>query len=679
MTPNVKWIAFFLLMALHPLHDEFSWLIAQARTPVVRGIRQFAEAEYVIPKGHYRGTRFRSDTQPFLGLLLDAIDSGRWRRFATVGCVQSGKTIGSCILPIMLYLFEYKEAVIFGGPTMDLLEKRWGKEVLPAIKASRYADQLPTSGAASKGGFGAEMIFRNGASLTFMSGSGGDEKRSGDTARVVVLTEADKFDEAGETSRETDPVSQMEARTLSYPIAERRFYEECTVSVETGRIWTDYQAGTASRIACVCPHCGEYVTPEREHLLGWHDAETKEQAAAKAYFACPECAQAITPAERDAMNRSAKLVHRGQTIDADGVIHGDLPQTETLGFRWNAFNNLFWLPGELGAMEWEAIHAPNEDAQERKLTQFVWVKPYKPPDFDLTPLDAMEVRKRFADRRYGKGLVPDDTQHLVMGIDIGKRFCSWVLVAWRPDCRGHVVDYSTFEVPCDSMVLDRAILAALAEFRDDVVLAGWPTADGEMRIPELALVDAHYEPAAIYSFLRQPQTGRRFVASIGYGESQHDKMCRSYSQPKRGGNVKLLGEQYHVVWVAEERCFRIDMNADHWKTWLHKGLRVPQGEPGGIELYWSTDRNEHTSLAKQYAAEYPQETFVEGKGSTIRWIQKRRRNHQLDTSYMACVAGHICGVRLLPKPQAQPTNQAIDPRPALTMPDGRPYLVTERR
>ncbi len=163
--------------------------------------------------------------------------SGRWTRTAIAGCVQSGKsTIGS-ILPTLYYLFEWGEDTIFGAPTMKIDQDKWKKELRPAIMASRYANLLPIEGAGSEGGFAEEIQFLHGASLRFASAGGGDENRSGYPARCVVITEADKMDEAGRSSRETDPLRQLEGRSKSWLEAERRFHTECTVSIATGHIW----------------------------------------------------------------------------------------------------------------------------------------------------------------------------------------------------------------------------------------------------------------------------------------------------------------------------------------------------------------------------------------------------------------------------------------------------------
>ena len=56
--------------------------------------------------------------------------------------------------------------------------------------------------------------------------------------------------------------------------------------------------GTASRIMCPCPYCKEYACPEREHLLGWREAEDELAAIEKSYFCCPACGHALTSDDR---------------------------------------------------------------------------------------------------------------------------------------------------------------------------------------------------------------------------------------------------------------------------------------------------------------------------------------------------------------------------------------------
>jgi len=640
-------------------------------------MEEFASQEFVIPKGLHKGTLVNWDVQPFARLLVREFDNPRWRRSATVGCVQSGKSTWSWVLLALYYTCECKDSIVIGAPTTKILHKKWRKEILPALLASRYRNLLPREGLGSRGGNVEEIVLANGGTITFMSGGGGDENRSSDTVRCALVTEAVKMDTSGETSREAPPTVQIEGRTKSYPEELRRFHAECTVSVKTGFIWTEYQKGSASKIVCPCPHCGEHVTPEREQLVGWQHADSEVAARKSAYFACPNCGKRLTEQERVEMNRRATVIHRGQTIDRDGAIHGDPPETDTLGFRWNAFNNLFWTPGEIGAKEWVAKHAASgEEALERELCQFYWAIPYESPDFDLTPLDAHQVRRRFGDRRYTKGLVPEDYEKLALAIDCGKWFCTWSLAAARPGGRRHLVNYGTFDVRSRDMDEKKALPEALEIFRDEVILRGWYTAERKLVVPDVVFIDAGWHGDLVYEFCRK--SGNRFRPAIGFGLTQRNRRYRRYHQPsKTGSEVKLLGEEFHVVWLPTHRVFRVDFNTDYWKTRLFEALRLPPGNDGAMELYHADDPNEHLGLAKQYTAEKQREVFTPGVGVEIKWDVGNKKNHLLDNgSNFMCALRLLCPVRAQePKPPER--SAPSDAKPFLT-PDGRPYLLTDR-
>jgi len=654
-------------------------MIASARTPRLRTMREWAEQCLVIPEGKHRDTLFRVDTQPWARLLLDEYDAGRYNRFAVYGCVQSGKSLLAFVTPILYNLFQRKETVICGCPTMEMAAAKWSNELLPVILAGPYRQYLPTSGKGSRGGWSEEITFTNGATLRWMSAGGGDEQRSSYTSRVVVCTEVDKMDEAGDTSREADPITQMEARAASYDLPERLICFECTVSIETGRIHQEYLGGTASRVACPCPNCGEYVTPERDHLVGWQDARTAAEAERGAWFACPECGEEITDAQRRTMNESAKLVHRGQTIDADGTVHGDPPDTRTLGFRWNAFNNLFWSAGSIAVKEWTAAQNPHDDeAAERELCQFYWATPFVPPIFDLAPLDVVTLRQRTD--QWGKGQVPPATEFLTVGVDIGKWVSWWVAIAWQAGGAGHVIDYGSLENPSGSMQPGPAILASLREFRDDVLATGWPIATTpDFRVPDMVFVDCRYlGDEAVKPFTLE--SGDRVMPSIGHGEAQ--QYANRYSTPKgKSKTIGWVGAECHVALDKATGAWAAHVNADYWKTWLHEGLGVaidPAADgptPGAITLYHSTDRNEHLSLSKHLTAEKRVEEFIPERGTVTKWVRLSRKNHWLDCAYNACAAAHLVGVNLTqPRPAAV---QAAAPEITAEQ-TSEPYLLSAR-
>jgi phage terminase large subunit GpA-like protein len=484
----------------------------------------------------------------------------------------------------------------------------------------------------------------------------------------------------------------MEDRLASKDIFDRRFFGECTVSVPGGKIWKEYLGGTASKIVCPCPHCREHVCPEREHLRGWQEAETELAAIRLSHFCCPACGQALSDANRRSMNLQATLIHRGQTIDREGVIHGDPPETLTLGFRWNAFNNMFWSAGAIGWKEWKALRAEDPEAAEKELVQFYWVTPYESPDIETLKFDVDAVQKRWGTEF--KGTVPAGAKNLTIGVDLHKRLGWYVVIAWLPEGCGHIVDYGTFDIRSDDFGEQRAFQIALRDFGDRC-LAGWSWAGHEEKfVPDEIWFDCRYQgqgkgrpvgDQVVYAFCRE--AGPRFRPCLGFGASQRGAV--PYTAPKqKDKKCKYIGEQYHFDWEAEAGVHVAKINSDFWKTQLKECLSIPardeQGKanPGAITLFASTDRNEHITFAKHIDAEGPERQFSENSGNSIVWRTKSRQNHLGDAAYLAKAAGHKVGVRVVRTRQIAAI--ATSPRPPAApkksiRPDGRPFLITNRR
>lgn len=648
--------------------------------PKLRTLREFAEQEIIIPNGPHEGRRFTATRQPYAALWMDAIehaaDNG-WNRFVSTGPTQSGKTLLCFVIIVLYHLFEIGEAVIVAAPNQDMAADKWRKDLLPVIRRSRYARFLPDSGGGSKGGKVAAIDFKNGASLRFMSGGGSDKSVAGYTARVVVITETDGMDESGEASREADRITQLEARTRSYG-SSKRIYMECTVSIKTGRTWTEYTNGTESKIMVPCPHCREWITPERESLVGWSDAENEVDARDKAFYVCSACGEQITEEQRAEANRLAKLLHRGQKIVTDGAIEGDLPQTKTLGFRWNAFNNLFVTAADVGEDEYKASRSSDEENAEKEMRQFVWAVPYEPPAMEEQPLSSDAIVKRMSGLT--KGYVPDDYSYLTIGVDIGKYLCHYTVIAWQDEARACIVDYDRFEVASDQLGTERALAIALREFRDRAE-AGWAMQGGDPVLPNAVWIDAGYMGDVVSTFCREMTNVRRQIYLPTFGRGASQVQAQWYSHPKStGAVVKRIGEGWHASWDKARGVHHIEVNSDHWKTWLHRRLATPTGNPmpaGAMVLFQELPR-QHLSFAKHVTAETQVTEHVAGRGEMTIWKRLRKANHWLDASYLACAAGNFCGVKLA-KDITQPRSarQVAEAAPSYG-PDERPYLVTER-
>ena len=643
-------------------------------------MRQFAEAELVIPNGVYAGRRFRCDRQPYAGLWFDQVDTGSYRRHVATGPTQSGKTLSAFVTPTLYHLFEHNEGVIVGLPHMEMASDKWREDIEPVIAASRYRDLLPRTGGGSRGGTVEAVRLRNGVTLRFMSGGGSDKSRAGYTSRVVVITEADGLDEAGGGSREADKITQLEARTLAYG-DRARIYAECTVSVKEGFTWREIEAGTASRIATPCPHCKAYVTLEREHLIGHADVDSKPAAEGAAAFACYECGELWTEADRLAANLAAVVVHAGQELTPAGELVGEARLTDTLGFRWSAVNNMFTTAALLGGEEWAAAHAEDEDNAEKKARQFIWSVPFEPPTWDATPLSRKGIATRTA--QLPRGVVPDDTEYVSIGVDLGKWLAHWLAIAWRDDGRAHVFDYGQFDVATDHYgSVEPAILAALRDFRE-LVAVGWNWKAENNRTADQVFIDSGYQADVVYAFIRESDQ-TLYRPAVGRGAGQQHRQW--YNRPKKsGGVVKHLGQNYHITRVQADRprtyVHLVEVNSDYWKTWLHQRLAAPIELPGSLSLYNALPR-EHLKLAKHFTAERETDEFLPHKGMVKKWIRESRSNHWLDAGYNACAAGHLAGFRLPGTAAVEPppadTTAPDNPKPITTTPDRRAFIATQR-
>lgn len=617
-----------------------------ARAPRLRTMRQFAEQEIVIPDGPYKGFKFSVERQPHVRIWFDQIDSQRWRRHVLTGPVQSGKSLIGFIIPALYHLFEHRETVILGLPSMEIAQDKWKVDIEPVIRASRYRDLIPSTGAGSRGGEFESIQFRNGAVLKFMSGGGSDKKRSAFTSRVLIVTETDGLDEAGDASREADPLRQLEARTASYG-EKARIYLECTTSFEQGRTWQELKNGSDSRIALWCPHCLHFVTPDRDALVGWQDAPDEMTAYERSAYYCPDCGEHWSEDERRRAHTDALLVHKGQEVTPDGDIVGEHPRTFTLGYRYTAANNFFRSAGEIGAAEWRATKSDNEEAAEREMCQFVWAKPPKPSIEALVSLDARALMERM--QHPGRGFVPSDCHAVTVGIDIGKHILHWSAIAWRGQGRGQVIDYGIVETYARERGEDVGIISALTEL-SETFQQGWPC--GAVNMPaEFVLIDSGYRAELIYEFCKRNPS--RLFPSKGFSSTE-------YSRPTAiGRHTAHIGEGYHVERLASSNGVKlIEIDADHWKSRLHEGYQCAQAGPGAITLFHTAEPHGHLAFAKHQCAEQKQSEMDRRRGEVIRWVnQHKRPNHWFDATILAAVAGRHAGVKIDDSDADTPRNQ----------------------
>lgn len=678
-----------VLTTRNPAAAELNWFLRASRAPRLRTIGEFFQEEMIIPTGPFEGRRARFDRQPFTRLWCQEVQCGRWLHTNTTGCGQGGKSFMGLATPVLYHLFEIGETVILGIPDMDMADDKYKRDLLPVISRTRYREFLPRRGEGSEGGKVKNMIvFGNGAMLKFMSAGGDDKSRAAFTSRVVVMTETEGFRLAGESSEETSKMNQIFARTRAFG-NRKRIYTECTVGAEDGPTWHFHQTGTASRIVSPCPHCKEWVAPERVDFRGWEGAADELTAMEQGRFHCPACGEAIADDQRRDMNEAAILLHRGQALEAGKVV-GPLPRTTTFSFRFSAFNNLLMSSSDIAQEMYQGANDPAHEQAERKLCQFLWCEPFKPPISEEIILEVKQLLVRQG--RCGQGFVPHWCEVLTVGADLRKRQLHWTAIAWRQGFAGQVIDRGIITVRGDELPLDDAIKQALLELRD-LADSGWVCEsgherDGELRIADAVFYDSRYAQAGCFAFTRDPKTDRvRYLPIEGVGSGDyHSRMHYQRPTKKTKGNILKIGDGWHLKRYPEARVNVIEIDANFWKTELQSRLAVQaydqaglQQQDGSLVLFETKNPTEHLDYCRHLTSERQQIVFTPGKGEEKVWVRSGQANHYLDaTSYATCAA-HVCGIRTAGLAVAPVHAPRDDEGPAMLItPSGQPFFVGDR-
>jgi phage terminase large subunit GpA-like protein len=438
------------------------------------------------------------------------------------------------------------------------------------------------------------------------------------------------MDEAKKTSREADRISQLEVRGDAFGLS-KRVYLECTASIEEGRIWQEYLSGTHCRVIKECPYCSAWVTPEREHITGWQDCANEKEVLTKALFICPACQHPLTVTDRVDMVQNCRA-------------EVENPYSLTFSIRWNAFDNLFWTPAEIGLDEWRAAHKPEhhkDDAQKVQM-QFKWAMALPAEtEEDIEPVVDLQNLPALEDATLRQGVIPSWAEYLTIGMDVHAKLLYWALAAWAKDGTSHIVDYGRIENPYKQHGQEYAVELGLVQGMG-MARGTWQQI-GVTRGKQIdgGLVDARWLPEVV----RKIASGNIYP-SLGFGATNnYRKFATSYNPPKKkSADIPAIGERWHIVRRKPERGPRykvVEHDVDYGKTWIHRRLATPEGQPGRMTLYHTMEQGGHDAFMEQVTSEVQ----VIKKGIIV-WEKIRTNNHWLDALVYAATAARMLGVKV---------------------------------
>ena len=453
----------------------------------------------------------------------------------------------------------------------------------------------------------------------------------------------------------------------------------------------------------LCPLCNARVSPEREHLIGYQDAENEIDARTNAAFVCPSCTRPWTEEQRAQANANAVLVHRGQEVTADGVVTGPPPKTLTAGFRWNAANNLLRTAADVAGKEFVAKNNPDDKDSQKSMTQFVWAWPWD-GETAGTGINEEIVASRLT--YLDRGEIPDDYETLVVQIDMHLRWHYWTMMATGPNGVRSVVDYGLSWNPDKSVFGPiAAVRMGLESLVEELEERVYVTDQGRIVPFDLGCIDGgwHQEIAVEFCASRASQgLGRKWRLTKGEGRSD-SLVAKTYHAPKerthelRPGDHWCDRRQVPTEESLNKHWWMVFADTSYWMHQVHGSLMaVPTMEdnvtrrPGSLALFGNDPgihlRNVDAQIARSNFASqilgWVWQSAPTKKVKKIGWVSQWAQDHWLDTTYGCFVADSVVRAyhpRFRTKPiDVAPVAMDEDETNRFKMPDGRPYLVTER-
>lgn len=640
-------------------------------------MRRFAEENIWVTHSNKKRP-FRVKSQPFLGELFDCYDNSHWWNVYVSGPSQSSKTTGAFLIPMAHTVFERRENLVTGIPLDEMVDDKLNDLFRMMRISPKLRRFLPkTHMEEGKGGkIKEKFTFTNGVEVKPITMGGTDQAAAGYPARFAIVTEAAGFSKTKTTSSESNRLRQIYARLKSHKRHLRRLWAEGTLTVEQELPWNvrgpepkdeselNELRSSLTRLLSPCPHCPDWISPEREHLFGWQDALTEDEAMNEAYYACPSCGSKITDDDRRKQMQHVRAVHYGQSINEHGEVVGELPPTHNLFFHWKPYHNLLLDLSDAACEEWKLAQieegTQEREEAEKEITQFTFSRPFKSTLVKNELLDAKIIRKR--QDIYPRGILPEDTTHLTVGVDIGEWTCWYLVLASRKCGVRNIVSYGCFDVKRQKREKAKELIeSALDRFDDETLTPGFIKEGQVARIPvNVGWYDGNHMTPQIANWIRkQWRIGKKYNKfTRGAGKSARTAFGGRVavyrpppSAPRRTAGKVITTKQLHHIgkeWYSEispaRGIIEQTFNADYWKVHAAEGLRNNKNptDPMAIVLYRPESPNEHARISNHFANEQLVKEFKDGEGEVEKWVRTGDQ-HLLDCLAMALGAADQAG------------------------------------
>lgn len=387
-----------------------------------------AVAEYMrVPVGGGNSVKWDDNTAPYILEPMNCLNSREYDAVIFVGPARTGKTVGlidgwitySIICDpsdFLLVQLTQEKASEHSRKRLDRTFRcspEIAKRLSPRKNDNNVHDKYFRAGNLLKIGW---------PSINVLSSS---------DYKYVALTDYDRWPD--DVDGEGDGFSLASKRTTTFmsagmtlvesspgkDIVDLKHHPKTTHEAPpTTGILSLYNRGDRRRFYWQCPSCSEWFEPSMANMVGYRDDTDYVKASENARLQCPHCQSLVDPDKKRALNIGGKWLKEGQTIDKDGVIHGDGRNSRIASF---------WLEGPAAAYQtwaqltYKLLTAEHEfemtgsEETLKAVTNTDWGLPYLPRSaLEQRRSDELMERREETEKR----TVPYGCRFLLAAVDV---------------------------------------------------------------------------------------------------------------------------------------------------------------------------------------------------------------------------------------------------------------------
>ena len=387
-----------------------------------------AVAQYMrVPLGGGSSVRWDKDRTPYVIEPMDCLNSREYDAVIFVGPARTGKTVGLIDGWITYSIICDPSDFLLVQLTQEKASEHSRKRLDRTFRcspeiASRLSPYKNDNNVHDKYFRAGNLLKIGWPSINVLSSS---------DYKYVALTDYDRWPD--DVDGEGDGFSLASKRTTTFmssgmtmvesspgkDIVDLKYHPKSTHEAPpTTGILSLYNRGDRRRFYWQCPHCSEWLEPSMANMIGYRDDTDFVDASKKARLQCPHCQGVIEPSKKRDLNIGGKWLKEGQTIDKNGVIHGEGRKSRIASF---------WLEGPAAAYQtWEQLtyklltaeHEFEMTGSEETLkavTNTDWGLPYLPRSaLEQRRSDELMERREETEKR----TVPYGCRFLLAAVDV---------------------------------------------------------------------------------------------------------------------------------------------------------------------------------------------------------------------------------------------------------------------